>query len=164
MRTDVKNETVNERKARGQVRFQPGNKFGHGRPRKEICIPDMLRGIGNEPIPPLLLAQLQAAWGPDFRPKNMRDAGLRVTYAQYVKGDASARQFVAERTEGKVTDEVNFNNDQTITHKHSFDFGKMSVSDIDNLRKIVAKGTAREEQPNNSPRVSRPLSPSFRDN
>jgi hypothetical protein len=77
-----------------------------GRKKNVAMIPDVLRAIGNEPVPPVLLAQLQAAWGPEFKPANMRDAALRVTYAQYAKGDPAARQFVAERTEGKVTDRL----------------------------------------------------------
>jgi hypothetical protein len=77
-----------------------------GRKKNVAMIPDVLRGIGEEPVPPVLLAQLQAAWGPEFKPLNMRDAALRVTYAQYAKGDPAARQFVAERTEGKVTDKL----------------------------------------------------------
>ena len=78
----------------------------HGRPKKALCIPDMLRAIGDEPVPAHLLATLQADWGPDFRPRNMRDAALRVSYAQYAKGDKDARQFVVDRTEGKVTDKL----------------------------------------------------------
>ena len=77
-----------------------------GRPKNVAMIPDVLRAIGDEPVPPVLLAQLQSSWGPEFKPKCMRDAALRVTYAQYAKGDPAARQFVAERTEGKVTDRL----------------------------------------------------------
>lgn len=78
----------------------------HGRPKKELCIPDILRAIGDEPVPAFLLAKVQADWGPDFKPKNMKDAGMRVTYAQFVKGDKDAREFIANRTEGKVADFV----------------------------------------------------------
>ena len=77
-----------------------------GRPKNVAMIPDVLRAIGDEPVPPVLLAQLQSSWGPEFKPKCMRDAALRVTYAQYAKGDPAARQFVAERTEGKVSDHL----------------------------------------------------------
>lgn len=86
--------------------FQKGNHASPGRPKNALLIPDVLRAIGNEPVPPVLLAQLQASWGPDFRPANMREAALRVTYAQYAKGDPAARQFVAERTEGKVVEKM----------------------------------------------------------
>lgn len=86
--------------------FQKGNRASPGRPKNALLIPDVLRAIGNEPVPPVLLAQLQASWGPDFKPANMRDAALRVTYAQYAKGDPAAREFVANRTEGKVSDHL----------------------------------------------------------
>jgi hypothetical protein len=71
-----------------------------------MCIPDILRRIGNEPVSPVMLARLRAKWGPDFHPKNNHDAMLMVAYAQAQEGDAVARQFVSERTEGKVTDRL----------------------------------------------------------
>jgi hypothetical protein len=87
-------------------RFKKGNPGSPGRPKLAQCIPDILRVIGDEAVPEALLAKLQSMWGPDFRPKNMRDALLRTTYAQATEGDEHARQFVVERTEGKVTDKV----------------------------------------------------------
>lgn len=78
----------------------------NGRPKKELCIPDILRRIGEEPVSPVMLARLRAKWGPDMHPKNNRDAMLMVAMAQAQEGDAVARQFVAERTEGKVTDRL----------------------------------------------------------
>lgn len=86
--------------------FQKGNTLGHGRPKKEICIPDLLRGIGTEPVPSLLLAKVQAKWGPAFHPKTMREALMRVTYAEALTGDSIARQFIAERTEGRVVEKM----------------------------------------------------------
>lgn len=41
-----------------------------------------------------------------MNPKNNREAMLMVAYAQSQEGDSIARQFVAERTEGKVTDRL----------------------------------------------------------
>jgi hypothetical protein len=41
-----------------------------------------------------------------MHPKNNRDAMLMVAMVQAQEGDAVARQFVAERTEGKVTDKL----------------------------------------------------------
>jgi hypothetical protein len=78
----------------------------HGRPKKEICIPDILRRIGEEPVSPVMLARLRAKWGPDFHPKNNRDAYLMVAMAQAQEGDADARRFISERCEGKVTDKL----------------------------------------------------------
>lgn len=81
----------------------------HGRPKKELCIPDILRSIGEAPVSPVMLARLRAKWGPDLHPKNNREAMLMVAYAEAQEGDAVARQFVAERTEGKVTDRLETN-------------------------------------------------------
>jgi len=92
----------------------------NGRPKKEFCIPDILRSIGDEPIPPRLLAMVQEKWGPDFRPTTMRDAGMRVTYAMFLEGDAMARTFIAERTEGKVDGEA---------MKALFNFGNINSGD-----------------------------------
>jgi len=154
--------------------FQKGNKVGHrfkkgevnslGRPPTAKCIPDILRNIGDRPVDPFLLTKIHALYGPQHNPKTMREGMLLAAYADALKGDTMARAFITERTEGKVTDEVNFNNEQTITHKHSFNFGKMSVDDINRLREIVAKGTAEASRSNTGPRISRPLSPSLQDN
>lgn len=88
--------------------FQKGDKRGRGRPKTAKCIPDILRRIGDEPVSPVMLARLRAKWGPDFRPKNNHEAMLMVAYAQAHEGDAVARAFVAERTEGKVLDRIEF--------------------------------------------------------
>jgi hypothetical protein len=53
-----------------------------------------------------MLARLRGKWGPDFVPKNNREAYLMVAYAQAHEGDADARKFISERTEGKVTDKI----------------------------------------------------------
>lgn len=80
-----------------------------GRPKKEMCIPDILRRIGEEPVSPVMLARLRAKWGPDFHPANNREAYLMVAMAQAHEGDADARKFISERTEGKVLDRMEFN-------------------------------------------------------
>ncbi len=36
----------------------------------------------------------------------MREALMRVTYAQALTGDSIARQFIAERTEGRVVEKM----------------------------------------------------------
>jgi len=86
---------------------QSGNP--NGRPRTAMCIPDILRRIGEEPVSPVMLARLRAKWGPDLHPKNNRDAYLMVAMAQAQEGDADARKFISERTEGKVLDRMEFN-------------------------------------------------------
>lgn len=78
----------------------------NGRPKTAMCIPDILRRIGEEPVSPVMLARLRAKWGPDLHPKNNREAYLMVAMAQAQEGDADARKFVSERTEGKVSDKL----------------------------------------------------------
>lgn len=99
----VKNSGDAQKRGRG---FQKGNKLSHGRPKTAKCIPDLLRAIGDEKVPATVLAKVQASWGPDFKPTNMRDALLRTTYADAINGDSIARQFIAERCEGKVSDKL----------------------------------------------------------
>ena len=87
--------------------WKPGESGNpHGRPKTAMCIPDILRRIGEEPVSPVMLARLRGKWGPDFRPKNNREAYLMVAYAQAHEGDADARKFISERCEGKVTDKI----------------------------------------------------------
>jgi hypothetical protein len=85
-----------------------------------MCIPEILRRIGNEPVSPVMLARLRAAWGPNFLPKNNHEAMLMVAYAQAHEGDAMARTFIAERTEGKVDGEA---------MKALFNFGNINSGD-----------------------------------
>ncbi len=97
-------------KPRGRPFAKGNNMSPHtGRPKKELCIPDILRRIGEEPVSPVMLARLRAKWGPDLHPKNNREAYLMVAMAQAQEGDADARKFVSERTEGKVMDRMEFN-------------------------------------------------------
>jgi hypothetical protein len=79
----------------------------YGRPPTAKCIPDILRRIGDDPIPEVFLNQLKFI-NPKIRiePKNnnMRFGMLLRTYYDAIRGDKDARHFIAERTEGKVTE------------------------------------------------------------
>lgn len=79
----------------------------YGRPPTTKCIPDILRRIGDDPIPEVFLDQLKFI-NPKIRiePKNnnMRFGMLLRTYYDAIRGDKDARNFIAERTEGKVTE------------------------------------------------------------
>lgn len=86
--------------------FQKGWKGGPGRPKKEICIPDILRHLGDQPVPEFQLARLRAKYGPQHNPKNQREAILLAATIEAYNGDAVAREWIANRTEGKVTESV----------------------------------------------------------
>ena len=63
-----------------------------GRPKREICIPDILRKIGDEPSGIKDLNKLQAV--------------MHKVYSQAVKGNSWAVQFIADRCEGKAVETV----------------------------------------------------------
>jgi len=123
----------------GWKKGQSGNPKGRAKTAK--CIPDILRRIGDEQPTDFMLASLRKIYGPAHRPCNMREAMLLATYADAAKGDAVARAFIAERTEGKVTDQIQLEGDSKVIHEHSFDFAKMDVTDIERLRAMIAKAT-----------------------
>ena len=73
--------------------FKPGQSGNpKGRPKKEHCIPDILRLIGEEET--------------DATGVNKREKILRKVYDLALSGHSWAVQFIAERTEGKVSDKL----------------------------------------------------------
>jgi hypothetical protein len=113
-------------------RFQKGVSGNpKGRPPSAKCIPDMLRAIGDRPPTDHLLAQLRAKYGPETNPSTMREAMLMAAYADAALGDVHARDFIAERTEGKVpVANVNLNANQDTD-----DLTKMPLAEILHLAK-----------------------------
>lgn len=90
----------------GGHRIQPGQVLNPaGRPPALKCIPDILRRIGDDPIPEVFYNQLKII-NPklNIQPKNnnMRFGMLLRVYYDAIRGDKDARNFIAERTEGKV--------------------------------------------------------------
>ena len=77
-------------------RFFPGGtcQAGPGRPRKENCIPDILNKILDEEV--------------DIQGKRMtkREAILRGAVKAAGQGDKHARDFIADRSEGKAVDRI----------------------------------------------------------
>lgn len=88
----------------GWKKGQSGNPKGRAPTAK--CIPDILREIGDRPVTDWLLAQLHSKYGPAHNPKTMREAMLMAAAADAAQGDKDARTFIAERTEGKITDRL----------------------------------------------------------
>ena len=85
----VKNGLKMENRA-NNGRFVKGHKGGPGRPPKEFCIADNLREILAEECLETKRTRLQNI--------------LRKTVQDAEDGDKDARNFIAERTEGKVKD------------------------------------------------------------
>lgn len=77
-----------------------------GRPKGIKTIPEMLREIGDRPVDDVLLAKLHAKYGPAHNPKTLHEAMLMAAAKDAAQGDEHARAFIAERTEGKVTDRL----------------------------------------------------------
>jgi len=77
-----------------------------GRPKGIKTIPEMLREIGDRPVDEVLLAKLHALYGPAHNPKTLHEAMLMAASKDAAKGDKDAREFIANRTEGKVTDKI----------------------------------------------------------
>ena len=86
-----KNAEKTQKKVIGRP-FKKGNKMSPGRPKKEFCIPDILRKIGQEIDP--------------VSKKNKYDAMCEKAWSMAIKGDTSAREFVASRMEGRALERV----------------------------------------------------------
>ena len=72
---------------REDTQFKPGQSGNPaGRPKKDFCIPDILRKISDED---------------GNKDMTKLEAVLRVAYQKAAQGDLRAIQFIAERLEGK---------------------------------------------------------------
>jgi hypothetical protein len=87
---------------KGGFKENPDNINKNGRPKGTSSIPDLLRKIGEEPVPDELKEKLKS----EFKSENLQglslqEAVLRTTYLYAVSGKPWAVQFIADRTEGK---------------------------------------------------------------
>jgi len=84
--------------------WQPGKSGNpNGRPPTAKCIPEILRRIGDEIAPEKLVAITEKIIGEKLpRPINNRDLMLKRAHYDADLGDEKAREFIAERTEGKI--------------------------------------------------------------
>ena len=87
---------------KGGFKENPDNINKNGRPKGTSSIPDLLRKIGEEPVPDELKEKLKN----EFKSENLQglslqEAVLRTTYLYAVSGKPWAVQFIADRTEGK---------------------------------------------------------------
>jgi hypothetical protein len=93
-------KTAKIRNKKGQ--FEKGNQEGSraGRPKKEICIPDILRELLNEPNP--------------FDPEKKQtalNAICKKAINLAIGGDRDARNWVADRFEGKARETIKIEDD-----------------------------------------------------
>ena len=82
---------------------QSGNP--NGRPKKALCIPDLLSDIGDEMAPPALQAVIENLYE-SKKKLTMREALLRATYVKAIEGESWAVDFIASRTEGRVSEKL----------------------------------------------------------
>jgi len=100
----------------GRTHFKKGVSGNpNGRPKGIKMIPELLRSLQDGPVDQWLLAKLHAQYGPTHNPKTLREAMLLAAIKDAAQGDQMARSFVAERTEGKVTDRIEVE-DVNVTH------------------------------------------------
>lgn len=85
--------------------FKKGHAGGPGRPKKEVCIPDILREIGKEPISPEDKRTKLQFW-------------LETVYSLACDGEQWASNFIADRTEGKAVQQIVSENENTIKVEH----------------------------------------------
>jgi len=85
-----KNNRIDNLKGKGFKKGQSGNP--NGRPKKEFCIPDIIRKQGKELDP--------------TTKKTFYEGMVDKAWKLAVKGDKAARDWVSERTEGKALDRI----------------------------------------------------------
>ena len=71
-----------------------------GRPKKALCISDLLNKVGDEKVPDKYLGAIQKIY-PEIKNISHREALQRLAYHYAFKGQSWAFTYIAERTEGK---------------------------------------------------------------
>ena len=85
----------------------------NGRPPKPKCISDILSKLGEQETPENILEQMKEMF-PDIENMNIQEAALARTYICALNGESWALQFIADRTEGKVTEKIKMIYDEDI--------------------------------------------------
>lgn len=73
----------------------------NGRPKKKLCIPDLLNKVGSEKCPDQYLKLINKIY-PDIKEISHKEALQRLAYYYAFKGQSWAFNYIADRTEGKV--------------------------------------------------------------
>lgn len=87
-----------------------------GRPPAGESIAEGIRQIGDRPPTPFLLAKVRQLYGPDHNPATLREGWLMAAAADAFCGDESARNFIADRTEGRAAQPVRMSGDLNVTN------------------------------------------------
>lgn len=123
--------------------FTPGDTRinRHGRPPKVKCIADILRRIGREKLSPEVRAALYAG---DTLPTSATfiEAVCRQTMLAALQGQAWAVEFIAERTEGRVTQTVDLTARQGRTYDDLTD--EELNTEIERIGKVEAAYAASQ--------------------
>jgi hypothetical protein len=96
--------------------FKPGVSGNpNGRPKKEVCIPDILRNIGKQQGSPEIIRQLEPHFPTvDFKSVTNLQVVLYTCYLNAERGDDASRSFIADRTEGKVKEHLAITDDSIV--------------------------------------------------
>jgi hypothetical protein len=107
----------------------------HGRPPKEQCIPVQLQQIGGRPLTALMVKDLKREFpGENFEGMNYLQAVMFRVYRRALNGEQAALDFFAERTEGKVTENVNIRQE---SQTQAVDLTDLPMEKIKELRGIL---------------------------
>lgn len=119
----------------------------HGRPKKENCIPDILRGIGKQQGSPEIIRQLT----PHFPTVDLKNATclqilLYTCYLNAKRGDDASRSFIADRTEGKVKEHLAITDDSIVVDIEDADY-------TDEPKKGEEIGTDEKDKSSDTPDI-----------
>lgn len=110
MADDTEKQKPNSGRGSGLKPFKKGQSGNpNGRPPKGHAIADILDEIGKQCAPQDLAEKLRKVF-PTAGTITMRHAMLYRAYLDAIKGDKHAIQFIAERTEGKPKQPIEFPN------------------------------------------------------
>jgi len=101
MNNEIDKQENNKKRGRGNPRWKKGESGNSkGRPKKEYCIPDILRKLAND----------FSKYDPEGKSTRLQKICLKAI-EQAEGGDKDARAWVADRMEGKAIDRIIQKND-----------------------------------------------------
>lgn len=131
---------------------ESGNPFG--RPKSQLKIPKILRYIGSRPASPKAIDVLVRYFpyrAGEFRVMNNLEVMLWRAYLDAQYGDRHSREFISERTEGKVKEYVDLtSDDEPLGKLTQFDLSKLTSGTLQTLRSIV-RDVLRKRSPAATP-------------